>query len=60
MAEQNFTIYPGKWTCQTCKEEVPTLRCYADKQEITWMCSKKHLSKHSFAKKRKKDYERKV
>jgi hypothetical protein len=38
--------------------EVPTLRLYAETKEATWMCKEKHLSKVSFAKRKKKDYER--
>lgn len=54
----NYTNYPGKWICHTCKEEVSNLRLYAERLEATWMCKDKHLSKVSFAKKKKRDYER--
>ena len=55
----NYSIYSGTFLCHTCKEEVKTLRIYADAQEATWMCKSKHISKVSFATKRKRDYERK-
>ena len=54
----NYTIYPGTFLCQECKKEVKTLRLYARTQEATWMCKDKHISKVSFATKRKKDFER--
>lgn len=54
----NYTIYSGKFPCHTCKEEVKTLRLYASVMEATWMCKGKHISKVSFATKRKKDFER--
>lgn len=54
----SYTVYSGKFVCHTCKMEVPTLRLYADTKEATWMCKEKHLSKVSFAKRKKKDYER--
>jgi hypothetical protein len=54
----NYTIYPGKFICQTCHAEVTTLRCYAETKEVTWMCKDKHLSKVSFAKRKKADFER--
>lgn len=54
----NYSVYHGKFPCHTCKEEVKTLRLYPDTKESTWMCSKKHLSKVSFGKRKKKDYER--
>jgi hypothetical protein len=58
MADNKFTVYPGKFTCHTCKEEVLSLRSWIDTMELTWMCSKKHLTKVSLKPKRKKDYER--
>jgi hypothetical protein len=39
-----YTIYEGKFPCKICKEEVKTLRLYADTGMSSWMCSKKHLS----------------
>ena len=57
MVEPRFSTYPGKFPCQTCKEEVSSLRLWKETLELTWMCSKKHLSKGQL-KKTKKDYER--
>jgi hypothetical protein len=57
MAESRFSIYQGKFPCQTCKEEVSSLRLWLESLELTWMCSKKHLSRAAL-KKTKKDYER--
>lgn len=54
----NYTVYNGKFPCHTCKEEVRTMRVYAETKEATWMCPSKHLSKVSFGKRKKKDYER--
>lgn len=54
----SYTIYRGQFICQTCKEEVGTLRCYAETKEVTWMCKSKHLSKVSFAKRKRSDFER--
>lgn len=54
-----YNIVNGIFPCHTCKEEVQSLRQYIDEKELTWMCSKKHLSKVSLnTKKKKKDYER--
>lgn len=53
-----YTVYEGKFICHTCKSEVKTLRLYPETKEATWMCKEKHLSKVSFAKKKKRDYER--
>lgn len=54
----NYTIYSGTFLCQTCKDEVKTLRLYPVTQEATWMCKSKHISKVSFAKRKKSDFER--
>ena len=55
-----YTVYPGKFKCHTCKQEVTSLRLYAETKEATWMCSEKHLSSVMLnVKKTKKDYERK-
>jgi len=57
----NYTIFPGKFQCHTCKGEVGTLRLYGGTKVMTWMCPDKHLSRVSLqTKKNKKDYERKV
>jgi hypothetical protein len=57
MTETKFSVYPGKFICHTCKEEVTSLRLWKETLELTWMCSKKHLSKAGIIK-TKKDYER--
>lgn len=54
----SYSVYHGKFPCHTCKTVVNTLRLYAETKEATWMCKDKHLSKVSFGKKKKKDYER--
>ena len=58
MAEQNFSVYPGKWPCKTCKEIVPLLRYWRDTGDATWMCSQKHISKVKLipTKRKKKDF----
>jgi hypothetical protein len=55
MVDSRFSIYSGKFPCHTCKEEVLSLRLWKQSLELTWMCSKKHLSK-VLIKKTKKDY----
>lgn len=58
----NFTTYPGKFPCKTCKEEVLNIRVYPETGISTWMCSQKHLSQvqlYQVGYKKKKDYERK-
>jgi len=57
MDNQKFAVFQGKFPCHTCKEEVTSLRMWKESLELTWMCSKKHLSRASI-KKTKKDYER--
>jgi len=54
----NFTIYHGKFICHECKVEVTSLRLYPETKEATWMCKEKHLSKVSFNKRKKSDFER--
>jgi hypothetical protein len=46
-----YSLVNGKFSCHTCKEEVLSLRLYEETGDITWMCSKKHLSKVEFRKK---------
>ena len=58
MSDSRFSTYVGKFPCHTCKEEVLSLRLWKETLELTWMCSKKHLSKSNI-KMTKKDYERK-
>jgi hypothetical protein len=57
-----FTVYPGKFLCRTCKEEVAECRLYPETGVWSWMCSNKHLSKSNLyyvGYRKKKDYERK-
>ena len=51
----SYTIYSGQFLCHECKQEVKTLRLYAETQEATWMCKDRHVSKVSFANKKKSD-----
>lgn len=53
-----YTVYKGEFLCHECKVLVYSLRLYPETQEATWMCKEKHLSSVSFARKKKKDYER--
>ena len=46
----NFTVYPGKFVCHTCKSEVRSLRLYPDTKTATWMCPSKHISTVKFGK----------
>ncbi len=47
--------------CQRCKEEVAQLRLWYDTLDLTWQCSKKHVSRVNIDKKRKRKYnDRKV
>jgi hypothetical protein len=56
---EKFKIFPGKFACQKCNEEVNSLRLWLDSADVTWMCGKKHISKVSLIITRK-DYERKI
>ena len=61
MSEKPFTVYPGKFLCKTCKEEVLNMRLYRETGIATWMCTQKHLSRVQLffvGYKKKKDYER--
>ncbi len=54
-----YNVYQGQFVCHVCKAEVKTLRSYPDTKKLTWMCSDKHISVVSFAKKKRKgDFER--
>ncbi len=53
-----YTVYPGKFPCHVCKQEVTSLRSYPEIKELTWMCKQGHISKVSMSTKKKKDYER--
>lgn len=43
--DKKYSIYPGKFPCHTCKEEVLSMRVWLETTDVTWMCSKKHISK---------------
>jgi len=58
MSEEKFKVFSGEFHCQICKEEVNSLRLWIKTAELTWMCSKKHISKVPLIL-TKKDYERK-
>ena len=60
MSNKPYTVYPGQFTCQTCDEIVLSARLWKGTADVTWQCSKKHLSKVCLIpkKKTKKDYER--
>jgi hypothetical protein len=54
-----YTVYQGQFVCHTCREDVKSLRHYVAPKQLTWLCSKGHLSKVSLeTKKTKRDYER--
>ena len=55
----NFTNYPGKFPCHTCKEVVTNIRSWHETGDVTWRCSKGHISKVCLRpiKKTKKDYQ---
>ena len=54
---ENFSTYRGKFYCQKCDDEVLISRLWNETRDLTWMCSKKHISKVSLIPKGKKDYE---
>lgn len=54
----SYTVYSGRFICQTCKTEVLTLRLYPDTKTATWMCKDKHVSTVGFGKKKRSDFER--
>lgn len=58
MSNKPFSTYSGTFICQKCKEEVHTIRLWHDTKDVTWQCSKKHISKVNLLPKKKKDYER--
>lgn len=57
MSNEKFKVFPGDFICQTCKEEVKSLRLWKETATLTWMCSQKHISKVPIIL-TKKDYER--
>jgi hypothetical protein len=58
MSDSKFSIYPGRFPCKKCGEEVTSLRLWRETGDATWMCSQKHLSKVQLIpqKKTKKDF----
>ena len=53
---EKFKTFTGKFTCQKCNEVVGTCRLWNETKDVTWMCSKKHISKVGMMPKTKKDY----
>ena len=47
----------GSFNCHQCKEEVKVARMYYETTDLTWMCTKKHISKVTIV--QRKTYERK-
>ena len=54
---ERFSIFNGQFYCQKCNEIVDTSRLWTETKDVTWMCSKKHISKVSMISKTKKDYD---
>lgn len=54
-----FNTYAGSYTCKRCNENVKSARLWADTGDVTWQCSKKHITKVNLIpqKKKKADYE---
>ena len=48
--DKEYSIYPGKFPCHTCKEEVLTMRLWIKTTDCTWMCTSKHISKITLVK----------
>jgi hypothetical protein len=42
--KRTYTVYPGKYVCKKCKENVKAARLYHDTKDLTWMCINKHIS----------------
>jgi hypothetical protein len=59
MSDKKFTVYPGKFPCHTCKEEVRSMRYWVGTAKVTFMCSQKHISE-VFLVKTKQDYLKEV
>ncbi len=56
---EKFKVFPGKFPCKKCNEEVTSLRLWLDSADLTWLCTQKHLSKVPLIMTRK-DFERKI
>lgn len=59
MSEKKFSTYPGQWPCKVCGEVVTSLRLWPETADLTWVCTKKHMSKVNLLPPTRKDYERK-
>lgn len=59
MSLNRFSVYPGVFICQTCKEEVYTMRVWLETTQCTWMCKNKHISSVVLVppKRKKKEFE---
>lgn len=53
----SYTVYNGSFTCHTCKQEVRSLRLYAETKTMTWMCRDKHVSTVNLGKRKKSDFD---
>jgi hypothetical protein len=58
MPNEKFKVFSGEFYCQECKERVNSLRLWLESADLTWMCTKKHISRVPLIV-TKKDYERK-
>jgi hypothetical protein len=58
MADLKFMPVVGKFICQKCKENTIEARFWNESGDVTWMCSKKHISRVELdaKKKKKKDF----
>lgn len=54
MYERAFSVIKGTFVCQKCHEEVDNMRIWHNTLDLTWQCSRKHVSKVNIAKKKKK------
>ena len=54
---ERFSTFTGQFYCQKCNEVVDACRLWNETKDVTWMCSKKHMSKISMIPKTKKDYD---
>jgi hypothetical protein len=50
----DFKIFPGKFPCKKCHEEVLSLRFWLESGDATWMCTNKHISKVNLMPQKKK------
>ena len=42
---KDFVVFPGKFSCKKCSQEVKSLRLWTESGDATWMCESKHISK---------------